>query len=101
MNALHRLVCTQVTARSKLDLARDTDKLFSVLKQRHVPVVMNKVDHTMGFKCDMQVVVRALKLIGFHPESHTENEQLLTGKDFSVRVFHPHEDWNPVLQVIN
>jgi hypothetical protein len=91
---------TRLTARSALDHVRAVEKLFDVLKSRHVPAVLNKTDYTIGFKCDTESVLRALDLMGFEKHGTNKNGTMLSNGHSTLRVFEPREDWHPVLQVI-
>jgi hypothetical protein len=94
-NAMQRLI-----ARSALDHTRNVEKLYDTLKSRHVPATLNKTDYTIGFKMDMESVLRALDLIGFRKHGSHGNGYMLSDGHTEVRLFEPREDWHPVLQVI-
>jgi hypothetical protein len=65
-----------------------------------IPAILNKTDYTIGFKMDMESVLRALDLIGFRKHGSHGNGYVLSDGHTDIRLFEPREDWHPVLQVI-
>jgi hypothetical protein len=99
MNALDRLVSTEVRG-SALDHVREVEKLYDALKKR-CPAILNKIDYTIGFRCETARVLRVLLLLGFSDHSAHGTVHTLRNKDHQVRVMEPRDGWNPVLQVLN
>jgi len=56
----------------------------------------NKLDASIGFRCEPQYVITTLKHLGFKPL----DKETLRRSDMVVKVHVPHEDWNPVLYVM-
>jgi hypothetical protein len=85
----------EILAAQRLVADAQASHLFTELKPR-LPAVFNRIDDTIGFKCETGRVLRVLDLLGFRKEGNNT----FRNKDYRVRIFEPRDGWNPVLQVL-
>lgn len=95
MNAAHRLIA------SELERVRTVENLYQDFVKKRVPAVLNKVDHTIGFRCDAPQVLRVLKNMGYALVHKDGTTQVLKNAEHQIQIREPHDGWNPVLRVLH
>lgn len=91
-----RLMATSTEVRALTDKKALARKLSYELERFLLGSQFNRLDNSIGFRCEKQHVLISLKNLGFKEYS----DGMLRRSDMVIKLIIPHEDWNPVLYII-